>query len=1044
MNASNSSTGPKQPVRSALPTLSALGLHNTRATDDLQELGWYNTKDADLLWSLSGVANPDMALNTLMRLMQSVDKQTREAIDAKIRADLAFRVRLFSLLGASATLGDYLVANPETWESLAKNLPTRAEMMRELLQAVDATPATFAFSADDNGTSEICSGQDPANPELSAAGTYKAGIAGADAERVLKRVYRGILMRIAAIDLAGTFLEDVRRKGQPEVPFRLITATLSDLADAALTAALAVAVRNTYGDDPVDAQLAVIAMGKCGARELNYISDVDVIFVAEPASSLATRCAGEFIRIGCRAFFEVDAALRPEGKHGALVRTLASHKQYYERWADTWEFQALLKHRPMTGFIPLGQAYSAAISPMVWQASERESFVADVQAMRRRVLQNVPKHLQSRELKLGEGGLRDVEFAVQLLQLVHGRTDESLRTLATVDALDALIAGGYVGREDGYELIRTYEFLRLLEHRLQLYKVKRTHTLPPENNESNLRLLARSAGFRSSTQGTSIDALNAEIQRVRVQISTLHRKLFYRPLLSSVAEMSAGAIQLSPDAARAQLAALGYKHPDRAFEHLQALAAGGRRRHKIQALLLPALMEWLSRTADPDAGLLNYRKLSETCEDKTWYLRVLRDEGIVGQRLMHILGTSAYASELILATPEIIRQFGDGATGPKLVESNSSAVTTALVAAAGRHDDPDKAIAVARSLRRKELARIAAADLLGFMDVPEVCQGLSQVWDSVLEAGLNAEIRAITHEQNHEPLADIAVIGMGRLGGAELGYGSDADVMFVCEPREGADENEAVRWAITVCDRMRTRLSKPSGDPPLEVDLGLRPEGRSGAIVRTIDSYEQYYRRWGEVWEIQALLRAAVIAGNDEVGQRFLTMIDAFRYPADGVGDKAVREVRRMKARVDNERLPRGADPKMHTKLGRGALADIEWTVQLLTFMYEHEHHELRNTSTVECLDIIMELNIIDPNQAKTLRDAWLLATRARNAIVLVRGKRVDQLPPPGPQLAAVAGAAGWPAEHYQEFLDHYLKLTRRARRVVDVVFWGEALGDHD
>lgn len=1030
--------------RARVPSLASISVRSANAEQDLTWLGWLNEESVPLLWALSGAADSDLALNNLIRLMEALDRDHggHEELDAAIREELSLRVRLIALLGASSVLGDHLVANPLEWKTLRDGIPTREEMFATLLGAVEAEPLG-------------ASPRDTASADLSTAGTYRAGLAGRDAELKLKTVYRGLLMRIAAVDLAGTYPETPKRPGQPPLRFSVITHALADLADAALTAALAVAVSNL--NVPIDAELAVIAMGKCGARELNYISDVDVIFVAEPASPAATRLASEFIRVGCHCFFEVDAALRPEGKSGALVRTLASHVAYYERWADTWEFQALLKHRPMTGCLPLGEEYSAAISPMVWQASQRDDFVADVQSMRRRVLENVPTDLKERELKLGEGGLRDVEFAVQLLQLVHGRSDESLRTLATVDALAALIAGGYVGREDGQELIDAYEFLRLLEHRLQLQKVRRTHTLPGEKEEKNLRWLAHAAGFVGADNYSSIDLLNQKLKQVRRHISTLHRQLFYRPLLNSVVNLSVDTIKLSPEAAKLQLKALGYRYPDRAFEHLTALAAGGGRKEKIQAMLLPTLMEWLGSTAEPDAGLLNYRKLSDAAHDRTWFLRMLRDEGVVGQRLMKILGNSPYTADLIISAPDVVKLLGDGSQGPKLLDIPVSATCTSLVRAASRHRDPEQAIAVARSLRRVELARIASADLLGFLSVKEVCQGLSAVWNAVLEAALSAEIRASL--DGEEAPAAIAVIGMGRLGGGELGYGSDADVMFVCEPRgfeahEGLEglseeeqaeaEGEAVRWAIAVCDRMRKRLSKPSGDPPLEVDLGLRPEGRSGAAVRTLESYRRYYERWGEPWEIQALLRATWIAGDEELGIKFLQMIDQFRYPVGGADEKTIREVRRMKARVDDERLPRGADRNTHTKLGRGGLADVEWTVQLLTLMHAHQYPELHNTSTLEALDVIEEKGIIPAHDVELLRDAWTFATKARNAIVLVRGKRTDQIPQPGPQLVAVAGAAGWDPAESQEFLEHYLKVTRRARQVVDVVFWGETISEHE
>ena len=1020
--------------RSTVPSPAILRLTGPRAAEDLSWLGWDTPESVELLWALSGAGDPDLALNTLMRVMTALAEERAE-LDAALRRDPALRVRLFALLGGSTALGDHLAANPHLWKELTGGLPSPEELLRSMLGCVDAVPAEFDV-ADESETVT-----DTATADLSTPGTYRARVTGPEAATTLKLTYRTLIMRITAHDLAGTF--EARRgevPQQPTIPFTTVTGLLTSLADAALTASLAVAVAGVYGDDGVDTRLAVLAMGKCGAGELNYISDVDVIFVAEPVTPKATRLAGEFMRIRSKAFFEVDANLRPEGKSGALVRTLDSHIAYYKRWAETWEFQALLKARPMTGAMDLGRDYIEALAPMVWTASQRDSFVDDVQAMRRRVLENVPEAMRVRELKLGTGGLRDVEFAIQLLQLVHGRSDESLRVLSTVDALEALVHGGYVGREDGHQLIEAYEFLRLLEHRLQLHRLRRTHTMPADDDQRNLAWLAATSGFSASGKKTAVDAMQKHLRGIRLLISDLHQRLFYRPLLHTVVNLSVDEITLSPEAAKLQLAALGYRHPARAFEHLTALAAGGSRKAKLQAMLLPTLMTWLSDTADPDAGLLNYRKLSDAAYNRVWFLRMLRDEGVVGQRLMRILGTSPYTSDLIISSPDFVKQLGDGASGPKVMDPAPDQVCKALVASSKRHMDPDRAVSVARSLRRVELARIASADLLDFMPVDQVCMELSLVWDAVLQASLLAEVRwSLDQLGLEEPPARIAIIGMGRLGGAELGYGSDADVMFVCDPVDGVEDTEAVKWATSICDGMRARLSKPSGDPPLEVDLGLRPEGRSGAAVRTIESYERYYREWGEVWEIQALLRATVVAGDEDLGRRFLEMIDRFRYPEEGASASDIREIRRMKARIDDERLPRGADRNTHTKLGRGALTDIEWTAQLLTMMHAHEHEELHNTSTLEVLDVVAEKKIIPAEQVAVLREAWLCATNARNALVLVKGRRTDQLPGPGPALAQVAGAAGWDPEDYQGFLEHYLRLTRKARQVVDEVFWGEA-----
>lgn len=476
------------------------------------------------------------------------------------------------------------------------------------------------------------------------------------------------------------------------------------------------------------------------------------------------------MRVGSSTFFEVDAALRPEGKAGALVRTLDSHVAYYRRWAKTWEFQALLKARPAVGDPDLGKAYVDALMPMVWTACEREDFVPEVQAMRRRVESLVPADLREREIKLGTGGLRDVEFAVQLLQLVHGRADESLHVASTVDALSVLSAGGYIGRDDGANLTASYEFLRLLEHRLQLQRLKRTHTLPAPEDTEAMRWLARAAHVRPDGQNDALGVLRAEIKRQALRVSRLHAKLFYQPLLESVTEFDKEALGLSDEAAVRQLAALGYQQPQHALSHLAALTKEGGRRGRIQSILLPTLLDWLADTPDPDAGLLAYRRVSEALADQTWYLRTLRDEGAVAKRLMQILGTSAYVPDLVMRAPEVIQLYADGPNGPKLLEAEPASVAKALIASSARHADPERAIAAARSLRRRELARVASADLLGLLDVVEVCGALTSVWVAVLQAALDAVIKASIPEGEQAP-AVVSVIGMGRLGAVSWATG---------------------------------------------------------------------------------------------------------------------------------------------------------------------------------------------------------------------------------------------------------------------------------
>ncbi len=983
--------------RPTLPSAGRLGLVEPTATADLTRLGWNTDAHIELLWSLSRAPDADAALRTMVRLADALDSGWDE-LNGELLTDKALRGRLLALLGSSLAFGDHLVAHPRTWRLLhgKVELPSAAELKTSFTECATCTPL----------------------PEV---------------QRALRKLYRDRLMVLAALDVAPTV------ENERVLPFATVGEHLADLADAALAAALEVAVATVCTEDVPAPGLAVIAMGKCGARELNYVSDVDVIFVGQTADAVTTRVAGELMRFASDTFFETDAALRPEGKQGQLVRTLDSHIAYYQRWAKTWEFQALLKARPAAGDAQLGEKYMDALMPMVWTACEREDFVVDVQAMRRRVVENVPAEVRDREIKLGYGGLRDVEFAVQLLQLVHGRNDASLHVSATLDALAALAAGGYIGRDDAANMRASYEFLRLLEHRLQLQRLKRTHMLPAPDDDEALRWLARAAHIRPDGTHDALGVLREELKRHSLRVSRLHAKLFYQPMLESLGGSMEFAEGMAGEAAERQLAALGYQSPHSALTHLAALTTASGRRGRVQAVLLPTLLDWLSDTPDPDGGLLAYRKLSEALADQRWFLQTLRDESAVAKRLMRVLGTSAYVPELLMRAPEVIQSYADGPTGPKLLDTDPDGVAKALIAAAGRQSDPVKAIASARTLRRRELARVASADLLGMLDVRDVCNALTSIWVAVLQAALEAVIRENlpSNDSGGEAPAAIAVIGMGRLGGGELGYGSDADVMFVCEPAPGVEETVAVKWSVSVAEQVRALLGTPSVDPPLEVDANLRPEGRNGPLVRTLGSYEAYYKQWAQAWEIQALLRAHRVAGDPDLGERFLLMIDAVRYPAGGISAETVQEIRRIKARVDAERLPRGADPNTHTKLGRGGLADVEWTVQLLQLRFADDIPALHNTSTLETLDAIGAAELITDAEVDQLREAWLLATRARNALVQVRGKPVDQLPGPGRQLNAVAVAAGWPNDDGSEFLDNYLRVTRRAKAVVRKVFGG-------
>ncbi len=972
--------------------------------------------DGWLVQALAGTSDPDLALAGLAKLPAG------RPLLAELRADPGLRARLLAVLGTSSVLGEQLRRHPDDWQLLR-----------------DGNVACPALAAE-------------LRAELLTAAT--CGRAGTTQADELRAAYRRRLLQLAARDLTGAAALDE------------VMAELADLAAAALEAALAIG-RSQLPRGAAPCRLAVIAMGKCGGRELNYASDVDVIFVAAPsgtgsdeAGSLrtATRLASSVIRICSEpgteeAIFPVDPNLRPEGRAGPLVRSLASHVAYYQRWAKTWEFQALLKARPVAGDAELGRDYLDALVPMVWRAAQRDDFVSDVQAMRRRVIASLPAGEAGRELKLGPGGLRDIEFAVQLLQLVHGRADETLRAGSTLEALTALAAGGYVGRKDAASLAAAYRFLRAVEHLLQLRQLRRTHTLPEDpavlrqvgRALRSMRYMPSEAADASRPAGPGDGQLAAAdpaaelITRWREHATTvrqLHEKLFYRPLLDAVARLPGDVIRLSSRAAVQRLEALGYADPAGALRHIDALTSGVSRKAAIQRALLPALLGWFADAPRPDAGLLAFRQVSEALGNSPWYLRLLRDDNSVAWRMAKLLASGKYAAGLLLRAPEAVAMLADDEL---LLPRAADPIAAEARATVGRHTeagDPAGAAAGLLALRRKELFRTAAADLLGQLTVERVAEALSTITTVTVAAALQTARGQVERSVGTLPTR-ICVVAMGRFGGREMSYSSDADVLFVHDPLPGTDDEAATRAAHAVAEETRRLLARPGQDPALHVDADLRPEGRQGPLVRTIAAYLAYYRRWAAPWEIQALLRADPVAGDPVLRAAFTRVADDVRYPQGGMDELAIREVKRIKARMEAERMPRGVDPALHVKLGPGGLADAEWVAQLIQLRHAAAVPALRTTQTLAALTAASEAGLIGPADAASLTDSWLLAARIRNAVMLVRGRAGDVLPTAQPELGAVAQLLGYPPDAAHDLPQDWRRTARRARTVMERVFYG-------
>lgn len=1082
---------------------------------DSPELAQVNT-DA-LFAGLRWAPSPDIALPSLVRL---IEKHPATAERAN-RGDAEFS--MFRLLGSSQALGDFLYRNPHLIDHVldSHGLDSEPELIAtqepSTVQAEDIEPQIDPHDVEETphirGYSGAAGGKklddidEPTAPLATAYRTELLEAVGAnpDDERpcasremtgkegytALRVAYRAALTKIALVDVCSP---------DPVELMPTVGRHLADLAAAALEGALAIArteVAEGLGGGlcsapargaSVDAlDLAIIGMGKCGARELNYISDVDVVYVIAPvpASELpegveplteqdCAQIGTELVHALTKAImapasepplWEVDANLRPEGKDGPLVRTVESYVRYYKRWAENWEFQALLKARPIAGSAHLGEKYARAIEPFVWESAARDSFVESVQAMRARVTDNIPAAQLERQIKLGPGGLRDVEFTVQLLQLVHGRTDPAVRTKSTLDSLAALTRASYISRSDTEAFSRDYKKLRLLEHRIQLMHLRRTHLMPDRAGEQ--RALARSLVPAERMGTLSAEQMLKAWQKLKRNVRSLHERIFFRPLLAAVSTLSRDEVALSDQAAQDRLAALGYRDPRGAMRHIEALTNGVSRRAEIQRHLMPVLLGWFAEGVDADAGLLGFRLVSESLGTTSWYLRMLRDSPAAAERLCQILSSSRYITDLLEDAPTSITWLDKVADLQPLSAGALKAEITSLLS---RHEDSADAMRAVRYLRRREILRIAMGDALNLLSVQQVCTGLATVDECTIGAALalaeREEIKAGERNEETAPqksdapqhdsqeatgenpedeqqtplLTEITAIAMGRLGGAENGFGSDADVMFVHRPVEGADEKEAQAQANRIVNRLMQLIKQPvrpaiRAERPLEVDADLRPEGKQGALVRSLDSYRAYYERWAETWEFQALLRARPIAGSEDLGSAFVELINPYRYPREFTVEQ-VQQVRRMKARVEHERMPHGADRTRQLKLGRGGLSDVEWLVQLIQLQHAHKVEGLRTTSTLEALDVAVQANLVAAEDAEVLRDAWLLATKIRGGNVLRGVRQSDLLPTLRDALEAVARWSGYTPGSARQLEEDYLRVTRNARKVYERLFF--------
>jgi glutamate-ammonia-ligase adenylyltransferase len=826
-------------------------------------------------------------------------------------------------------------------------------------------------------------------------------------DSVVLRV-RAALATIAADDLTGA------------IDMTTATARFSDAVDGLVDDVLTRSREQLTERYPIVSELpfAVVAMGKWGARELNYSSDIDLMFVHDNLDGDEARCRSAAMALsttvktalsassGDGPGLQVDADLRPEGSIGPLTRSLDSYTRYYAKWGEAWELQALLKSRPVAGDAGLSERFAAMVDQVIWEGG------LDVEALRsiRRLKEQVEAGAGPSDLKRSRGGIRDVEFSVQLLQLVHGRLDPGLRRLGTLDALQALTDHGFVGDEDRTSLSEAYVFLRDLEHRVQLWDLRQTHELPddPERRAQ----LGRAMGLRPDP---ALELLR-KLGEVRSIVRDVHERLYFRPILDAL--VGSPSAKLGVEQAGLRLEALGFRDVRGAQRALAELTSGLSRRSQAMDQVLPLMLDWLSLSPDPDLGLSQLRVVLANTPDHAALVTLLQVNPLAGERLCRLLGTSRLLGDLIDRIPEFVPRLADDRLLGQIRDREEE--TARLIGLLDSRPDPDAKVGTIRRMTRRRKLRIAARDILGQADTAATLRALTESADAAVAGAL--------HVVTGGAAPGFCVIAMGKWGGGDLSYGSDLDLMYVFDDESRRDQS------IRIAADLARVLSEPSRHgEAYSLDADLRPEGRKGPLARSLPSYRRYYEEWAEPWEMLALVKARVAGGDPHLGSEWAEMVGEYLWRED-LPAGFLRSIREIKARVETERIPAGEDPDYHLKLGRGGINDIEFLAQLLQLRHGAANPALRVPGTLDALELLGEHGLIDAGELHSLTESYLFCTRTRLRLHLQVGRAVDSLPTDPDDLRSLAASLGF--DRSSELREEYRRVTRRARRVFEARFY--------
>jgi len=846
--------------------------------------------------------------------------------------------------------------------------------------------------------------------------------------RHLRRLRNREYLRIGLADLEGRY--DVATT----------VAELSALADGACSAALLWSrreMREKYGEvwskPPTRGKggtpnaFVVFGMGKLGGQELNFSSDVDLMYIydvdgdsseggsrgaLEPrayfikVAELVTKCLQEITEDGL--VFRVDLRLRPDGINGPLANSLTNALLYYELHGQTWERTALIQARPIAGDIALGERFLREVQPFVYRRYLDFATVADMKVMKSRVEHELPEHGGRLNVKLGRGGIREVEFLVQVLQLIHGGHDERLRGGGSQRMLRNLVAGGYLAAQEGEALRAAYCFLRDVEHKLQIVQQRQTHSIPDDDHEQEL-LARRMRGLAAA----SADALWRTLDEHRRSVRGAFEKLFYEPTAERESAVDSATAQLlhrldDPSGSIATLGAMGFLAPEQSYANLLLLRDGPQwapahaKRRRALFDLAPALFSAVLKSADPDLALQNMATFISSIGARTSFLALLQENPATLRMLADLFGGSQFLSNWFILHPELLDSLVR-ADLVKLRRGTAEQVAELRMSCGGGTEIEEKLDAL-RRFRNVEFLRIGINDLQAALEPDEVSSQLSNVAEACLEVAFEIAERATCDKMKLRRMpGHCVVLAMGKLGSRELNYNSDLDLIFVYEAGRGSR-------AVAVAQECFARLAQvlmmvlqttTREGVAYRIDTRLRPSGNKGPLVTSFDGFRLYHESSAQLWERQALIKARPVAGHPKLATRVTDVISQFVYRAPLTAAE-VEEIRRVRERMEHELARESAD-RVNIKSGRGGLIDIEFVAQMLQMRHGATTPAVRQRATLDGLRALAAAGVLAVADHVLLEEGYRFIRRVENALRLAHDRPVESLVRGGSGLRAAA-----------------------------------------